>query len=312
MAEIDRATLLDLWRRMVNIRRFEERVHDLTMAKELEGYTHTAYGEEATAVGVICLLREDDWFNTTYRNHHHAIARDMPLEAVAAELMGAQTGVIYGRGGSMHIADQDLGMIGGMGIVAAGLPIAAGAALRRPAAGPGQRRGQLLRRWGRAPGRLARGPRLRGAAGGAGHLLLREQPLCRDDRGRLPPQRHLHHGHGGALRHPRGAGRRHGHLRGPTGHRAGHRAGTLRWRALAHRGHDLPLRRPVRGRHPDVQAALRGRALAGQGPARLLPPGGGRPRRGGRARRHRRAGPARRRCGLGGCPRWPPGPAPTT
>jgi pyruvate dehydrogenase E1 component alpha subunit len=129
MAETDRATLLDLWRRMVNIRRFEERVHDLTMAKELEGYTHTAYGEEATAVGVISLLRADDLFNTTYRNHHHAIARDMPLEAVAAELMGKQSGVIYGRGGSMHVADQDLGMIGGMGIVAAGLPIAAGAAL---------------------------------------------------------------------------------------------------------------------------------------------------------------------------------------
>ena len=129
MAELDRATLLDLWRRMVNIRRFEERVHDETMAKSLEGYTHTAYGEEATAVGVISLLRDDDLFNTTYRNHHHAIARDMPLVQVAAELMGRETGVIYGRGGSMHVADQDLGMIGGMGIVAAGLPIAAGVAL---------------------------------------------------------------------------------------------------------------------------------------------------------------------------------------
>jgi pyruvate dehydrogenase E1 component alpha subunit len=128
MSEIPKATLLDLWRRMVNIRRFEERVHTETMEKRLEGYTHTAYGEEATAVGVISLLREDDWFNTTYRNHHHAIARDLPLEAVAAELLGRESGVIHGRGGSMHIADQDRGMIGGMGIVAAGLPIAAGAA----------------------------------------------------------------------------------------------------------------------------------------------------------------------------------------
>jgi pyruvate dehydrogenase E1 component alpha subunit len=128
MSELERATLLDLWRRMVRIRRFEERVHIETMEKRTEGYTHTAHGEEATAVGVIALLRDDDWFTTTYRNHHHAIARDMPLEAVAGELLGKQSGVIYGRGGSMHIADQDLGMIGGMGIVAAGLPIAAGAA----------------------------------------------------------------------------------------------------------------------------------------------------------------------------------------
>jgi len=128
MSELERATLLDLWRRMVRIRRFEERVHIETKEKRTEGYTHTAYGEEATAVGVITLLRSDDWFTTTYRNHHHAIARDMPLEAVAGELLGKRTGVIYGRGGSMHIADQDLGMIGGMGIVAAGLPIAAGAA----------------------------------------------------------------------------------------------------------------------------------------------------------------------------------------
>jgi pyruvate dehydrogenase E1 component alpha subunit len=93
MSELERATLLDLWRRMVRIRRFEERVHIETMEKRTEGYTHTAYGEEATAVGVIALLRDDDWFTTTYRNHHHAIARDMPLEAIAGELLGKQTGV---------------------------------------------------------------------------------------------------------------------------------------------------------------------------------------------------------------------------
>ena len=233
MADTDRATLLDLWRRMVNIRRFEERVHDLTMAKELEGYTHTAYGEEATAVGVISLLREDDLFNTTYRNHHHAIARDMPLEAVAAELMGKQSGVIYGRGGSMHVADQELGMIGGMGIVAAGLPIAAGAALAFMRQGRDSVVGQLLRRWGRPPGCLARGPRLRGAAAGAGHLLLREQPLCGDDRGRLPPQCHIHHRHGGAVRDPGGAGRRHGHLRRSVGPPSGPSSGHAR--AVGHR-----------------------------------------------------------------------------
>ena len=128
MSELDQATLLELWQRMVRIRRFEERVHEETEAKRTEGYTHTAYGEEATAVGAISLLRDDDWLTTTYRNHHHAIARGVPLEQITGELLGRDTGVIGGRGGSMHVADQDLGMIGGMGIVAAGLPIAAGAA----------------------------------------------------------------------------------------------------------------------------------------------------------------------------------------
>ena len=128
MPELDRATLLDLWRRMIRIRRFEERVHVETIEKRTEGYTHTAHGEEATAVGVIALLREEDWFTSTYRNHHHAIAREIPLEAIAAELLGRDSGVCLGRGGSMHVADQDVGMMGGMGIVAAGLPIAAGAA----------------------------------------------------------------------------------------------------------------------------------------------------------------------------------------
>jgi TPP-dependent pyruvate/acetoin dehydrogenase alpha subunit len=139
MTEPDHETLIDLWRRMVRIRRFEERVHVETAEKRLEGYTHTAYGEEATAVGVISMLREDDWFTSTYRNHHHAIARGIALEAIAGELLGRASGVVHGRGGSMHVADQDVGMMGGMGIVAAGLPIAAGAA------GAGSCGGELLR-----------------------------------------------------------------------------------------------------------------------------------------------------------------------
>jgi len=128
MSELDEATLRDLWRRMVRIRHFEERVRVETAEKRTEGYTHTADGEEAVAVGVISLLREDDWFTSTYRNHHHGIARDLPLEVITGEILGRATGVTGGKGGSMHVADQDMGMIGGFGIVAAGLPVAAGAA----------------------------------------------------------------------------------------------------------------------------------------------------------------------------------------
>ena len=117
-----------IWRRMVRIREFETRVTNISENKEAEGYLHTYAGEEAVACGVIPLLRSDDWITSTYRNHGHAIARDVPLEGIAGELFGKETGVCGGKGGSMHVADQDLGMIGAMGIVAAGLPIAAGAA----------------------------------------------------------------------------------------------------------------------------------------------------------------------------------------
>lgn len=117
-----------IWRRMVRIREFETRVSQIAENKEAEGYLHTYAGEEAVACGVIPLLRSEDWITSTYRNHGHAIARDVPLEGIAGELFGKETGVCGGKGGSMHVADQNLGMIGAMGIVAAGLPIAAGAA----------------------------------------------------------------------------------------------------------------------------------------------------------------------------------------
>lgn len=119
---------LDLYRSMSRIRRFEDRVHADVIADRFEGYVHCYAGEEAVAVGVISQLRSDDWLTSTYRNHGHAIARGVPLDAITGELLGRASGVNGGKGGSMHVADQHLGMIGGMGIVAAGLPIAAGAA----------------------------------------------------------------------------------------------------------------------------------------------------------------------------------------
>jgi TPP-dependent pyruvate/acetoin dehydrogenase alpha subunit len=121
--------LAGLWERMIRIRLFENRVGAIAEAKEVDGYLHTYSGQEAVACGVIPLLREDDWFTSTYRNHGHAIARDIPLDAIAGEIYGKATGVCGGKGGSMHVADQNRGMIGGMGIVAGGLPIATGAAL---------------------------------------------------------------------------------------------------------------------------------------------------------------------------------------
>ena len=117
-----------LWLRMNRIREFETRVSAISESKEVPGYLHTYAGQEAVACGIIPLLRKDDWLTSTYRNHGHAIARDVALAAISGELFGKATGICSGKGGSMHVADQDLGMIGSMGIVAGGLPIAAGAA----------------------------------------------------------------------------------------------------------------------------------------------------------------------------------------
>lgn len=128
MDNLDETILTDLWTRMLRIRRFEERVAELAASGDLTGYAHTYAGEEAVACGVIPLLRADDWITSTYRNHGHAIARGVPLSAIASELYGRVDGVCGGKGGSMHAVDQSLRMIGGMGIVAGGLPVAAGAA----------------------------------------------------------------------------------------------------------------------------------------------------------------------------------------
>ncbi len=119
---------LGLWTVMSRIRAFETEVSRIAESNEADGYLHTYMGEEAVAAGVIPLLEATDWMTSTYRNHGHAIARGVPLPAIAGELFGRTTGVCGGKGGSMHVADQNLGMIGSMGIVAGGLPIAVGAA----------------------------------------------------------------------------------------------------------------------------------------------------------------------------------------
>jgi len=126
---MDAATLRHWYTLMARIRTFEDRVHALVEADRLEGYVHCYAGEEAVGVGVISNLREDDFLTSTYRNHGHAIARGVELRRIAAELFGKAQGVCKGKGGSMHIADQDRGMILGAGLVSAGVPIAAGAAL---------------------------------------------------------------------------------------------------------------------------------------------------------------------------------------
>ena len=119
----------DLLSRMLLIRRFEERCVELYSAGTIRGFVHLYIGEEAVAVGVTSALSPDDAVVSTYREHGHALARDIPVEAVMAEMYGKSTGCSHGRGGSMHLFDASRRFYGGNAIVGGGLPLAAGLAL---------------------------------------------------------------------------------------------------------------------------------------------------------------------------------------
>jgi pyruvate dehydrogenase E1 component alpha subunit len=118
----------DLYRTMLTIRRFEERVVDLVNANEIAGVTHEYVGQEAVAVGICSALNADDVITSTHRGHGHLIAKGADVRRMMAELLGRVDGLNRGRGGSMHVADVSLGIYGANGIVAAGAPFAAGAA----------------------------------------------------------------------------------------------------------------------------------------------------------------------------------------
>jgi pyruvate dehydrogenase E1 component alpha subunit len=121
-------SLGSLYRTMLTIRRFEERVVDLVNTDEIAGVTHEYVGQEAVATGVCAALRPDDVITSTHRGHGHLIAKGADVGRMTAELMGRVDGLNRGRGGSMHVADLGLGIYGANGIVAAGSPFAAGAA----------------------------------------------------------------------------------------------------------------------------------------------------------------------------------------
>lgn len=120
---------LDWFRRMIEIRLFEDKVQELFQQGMIEGTTHLCQGQEAVSVGAMAALRPDDYLTVTYRGHGHAIARGLEIETLFAEMMGRSTGCCRGVGGSMHFTDFSRGLIGAFAIVGAGLPVAVGAAL---------------------------------------------------------------------------------------------------------------------------------------------------------------------------------------
>jgi len=136
--ELSREVQLDLHRRMVRIRLFEEAAGRLAEAAKLPGFLHLYVGEEAVAAGVCANLNDDDHITSTHRGHGHLVAKGGDFRRMMAELMGKSTGYCKGKGGSMHISDLDLGMLGANGIVGAGSPIAVGAGFANKYRGRGQ------------------------------------------------------------------------------------------------------------------------------------------------------------------------------
>jgi acetoin:2,6-dichlorophenolindophenol oxidoreductase subunit alpha len=116
-------------RHMLEIRLAEEKIQELFLANVIRGTTHLAIGQEACAVGVAAALIDGDKVTCTYRGHHHALALGMTLRAMMSEMMGKASGACKGKGGSMHMTDASVGLLGANAVVGAQLPIALGAAL---------------------------------------------------------------------------------------------------------------------------------------------------------------------------------------
>ena len=135
---MDKPEALLLYSAMVKIRKFEEKLYFLFSTRDMPGSMHQYNGEEAVAVGVCAHLSKDDFITSTHRGHGHCIAKGADLNAVMAEMFAKNTGCCRGMGGSMHIADFSVGMLGANGIVAAGLPIAVGAGLSCQVQGRGR------------------------------------------------------------------------------------------------------------------------------------------------------------------------------
>ncbi|MFT4563113.1 MAG: TPP-dependent pyruvate/acetoin dehydrogenase alpha subunit [Gammaproteobacteria bacterium] len=129
--------LLDAYRTMKTIREFEERVHVEFAKGGIPGFVHLYAGEEASATGVCMNLRETDYIASNHRGHGHCIAKGVDVDGMMAEIHGKQSGTCHGKGGSMHIADLDVGMMGANGIVGGGPPLVCGAALTAKMKGQG-------------------------------------------------------------------------------------------------------------------------------------------------------------------------------
>ena len=134
----DKKSVLKLYRSMLMIRRFEQRIKQLYRAGEFAGAIHLYIGQEAVAVGLCSQLNDDDYVFSTHRGHGHYLAKTHDIKGALAELYGKETGCSRGYGGSMHMFNPEKGFMGGNGIVGGGIPLALGAAFAAQYKGTGQ------------------------------------------------------------------------------------------------------------------------------------------------------------------------------
>ena len=121
---------VEILRQMLRIRRFEENLYQMYLNKQVPGMSpHLSVGQEAVAAGVCHAMRKEDYLLTTHRGHGHVLAKGANMNRMLAEILGKESGYCHGRGGSMHIADVSLNIVGANGIVGGGLPIAVGVGL---------------------------------------------------------------------------------------------------------------------------------------------------------------------------------------
>jgi TPP-dependent pyruvate/acetoin dehydrogenase alpha subunit len=136
--DVTKEQVLEAYRVMRTIREFEERLHREFATGDIPGFVHLYAGEEAIAAGVIGHLGPDDYVASTHRGHGHAIAKGCDVKGMMAEIYGKSTGICHGKGGSMHIADIDQGMLGANGIVGGGPPLVCGVGLTAKVKGTDQ------------------------------------------------------------------------------------------------------------------------------------------------------------------------------
>lgn len=138
MSDVDREQWLHMYEQMFKIRAFEEQVNELYQGAKMPGLAHLYIGEEAIAVGVCEALTREDYITSTHRGHGHCLAKGASIDKMFCELLGKEAGYCHGKGGSMHIADQDTGNLGANAIVGGSSAIATGAAFSSKRLGNGR------------------------------------------------------------------------------------------------------------------------------------------------------------------------------
>ena len=244
---LDKSALMEMMRRMLRIRHFEEAVISLVERGEIVGAAHSYIGEEAVAVGACMALRDDDWMTGNHRSHGHPIAKGGNVKTAMAELLGKKTGICKGKGGSMHLADFSIGILGESGILGSSIPVAVGAALGSRLQNNDRVAVCFFGDGASNEGAFHESINLAGRVEAAGDLPLREQPVRRHQQlqGNGGGGKHLRPRR--RLRHPRRAGGRAGRAGDARGGDCGGGEGSFRAGADAGRGPHLPLLRPLPG-----------------------------------------------------------------